>query len=137
MAKFCVVCGKEFFSSSKERKKVCSPVCKTKWKYVIYGRPENNNLSSSTTGAIAELNVCSYLMSKGYAVFRSLSPACFCDAVIIKNNKKIMLEIKTGYKSLSTNKIIYPKKCPNTFDVLAVYIRNENKTYFTIKKINK
>ena len=60
------------------------------------GKQRIKGLSASTVGAISELAVCSDLLSKGYDVFRSVSPAAPCDLIAHKEGKLIRVEVKTN-----------------------------------------
>jgi len=102
----CIVCSKESISSQ-PKAKLCSEVCRENY----YGRvqnPKNKNLSAGTVGAITELKVSSWLMENGYAVFRALSPSCFCDLIAIKDGESMNIEVRTGYIS-GTGNLFYPK----------------------------
>jgi hypothetical protein len=60
------------------------------------GKQRFNGLAASTVGAISELAVCADLLSKGYDVFRSVSPAAPCDLIAQKEGKLIRVEVKTN-----------------------------------------
>jgi hypothetical protein len=76
---------------------------------------------SGTVGAIGELLVAADLMRKGYAVFRSMSPACPCDIAILKDGVLSRVEVTTG-KKLPSGKIMYPPHKTHTYDILAIVL---------------
>jgi len=79
---------------------------------------------------MSELFVCAELLRLGFAVFRAVSPACFCDLIAIKDGRHIEVEVRTGYRSPSSGKISFPSKPDEKNDVYAVYERNEARVYF-------
>lgn len=135
----CIVCEKNSVSCVPNQK-LCSKDCRKKF----YGRiGDENGLSCGTVGALSEILVSADLLKKGYAVFRSLSPACFCDLIAIKGDEMKKIEVRTGYKMVHSNKIFFPKKLstingiPNEY---AAYVNAENKVYYekvTEEDINK
>jgi hypothetical protein len=50
----------------------------------------------SSTGAISELRVAVDLLSKGYEVFRALSPSASCDLLALRNGKVLRVESRTS-----------------------------------------
>jgi hypothetical protein len=54
------------------------------------------DIAPSTVGAVAELRVSCDLMARGYAVFRALSPACFCDLVVYVGELAFRVEVRYG-----------------------------------------
>ncbi len=101
MTKTCKNCGKEFQGIHNQH--LCSKECKKEYLGVHRQLP---NLSSGTVGAIQELRVSVDLLSKGFDVFRSLSPACSCDLLAKKNNKYYGIEVRTAYKN-KADRLIY------------------------------
>jgi len=67
-------------------------------------------LTSGTTGAIGELLVAADLLQKGYHVFRAQSPSCPCDLAILKDNRLLRVEVRTGHRSRATGKVYPPVK---------------------------
>ena len=129
----CVQCKKNFVTNL-HNKKLCSEKCKN----LFYQRNSKTDISSGSIGAISELVICSDLLKKGYAVFRSVSPSCFCDVIAIKGDEVKKLEIRTGYRSTAdklAGRILFPRKLsmkngiPNEF---AVYVRGEEKVYYDL-----
>lgn len=87
---------------------------------------------TGTVGAIAELEVATDLMKKGYEVFRSLSQSCSCDLAILKNKKLFRVEVKSAYRN-SNNSVSYPEQSHNKghkYDILALYLHRENKIIY-------
>lgn len=106
----------------------CSKTCRQKF-YKLKNNQvaEFKGLSTSTTGALNEYRVAIDLLSKGYEVFRSMSPNCTCDIVIRKVGILQTLEVKTGYK-LPSGVLVHPKPIYKT-DILAVVSRGGVITY--------
>ena len=62
-------------------------------------RERKDKLSTSKVGALNELRVCSDLISKGFEVFRAVSPACLFDVYAEKNGVGKRIEVRTAYKN--------------------------------------
>ncbi len=79
-------------------------------------------LNPSTTGAYHELKVSLDLISKGYEVFRALSPSCSCDLIALKNGKSLRVEVTTGaFQALRQGNTLYwAKHDPKKYDLLVV-----------------
>lgn len=121
----CVVCYKEFYCSRSDAS-VCSRKCRLKRaKKISESEKVFNGLTKVTIGEISELRVCEYLLRKGYSIFRSLSPSCFCDAIAIKGNRILKIEIRTG-KLNKEGKILYLKKTWGKIDLFGVFIPSNN-----------
>jgi hypothetical protein len=56
-----------------------------------------DKLSPGTKGALNELIVTTDLLSKGYEVFRSVSPSTSCDLVAQKFGILTRIEVRSGY----------------------------------------
>jgi len=136
----CEQCSVEF-SSKYKTKKTCSSVCKSSREKIRTGRHSINRergISNSTVGAVTEMKVAAEMLLLGYSVFRAASPACFADMILHKNNRIIVLEIRTGYKSTTTGNILFPTKLRGTgIDYYAVYEKIENKIYFFDMDLNE
>lgn len=128
----CKICGQPF-QSVQPTTLTCSKFCNATRLNQITGRQGYKNIESGTVGAISEMLVASDLMKKGYSVFRSLSPSCYCDLIATKNSKLYKVEVKTGYISVNTGKICKPAIKNNIYDILAIYIRIHNKVYYMDK----
>jgi len=131
----CEICSKKV-KSVQPNKKTCSRECMQKRNSIITGRYSSRltNLSSGTVGAISELLVCSDLMKKGYSVFRALSASCFCDAIAMKGDETLKVEIRTGYINPLTNNLQFPSKLSNDSKNIAncfgIYERNSGKILY-------
>ena len=94
--KKCKGCKKKF-KPNRKYQKYCTVECTRKAarkRNYIFGNYDN--LNSGQVGAMSELYVCADLIKRGFDVFRSVSPACFCDLIAIKNDKVFKIEVKTG-----------------------------------------
>src|SRR3972149_3193615 len=108
--KQCVVCM-SIFLSIQDTAKYCSKKCLNihlKKRCGRYGFKEQG-ISTGTVGAMSEILVSFDLMSKGFEVYRALSPASSCDLLAIKKGKMINFEVRTGYRGVNNGKISYPK----------------------------
>lgn len=125
----CENCNNKF-NASQAKQKFCSGNCRILSSRKTYGRFSTfNNLANGTVGALSELIVSADLLKKGYAVFRALSPSCFCDLIAVKDNLSYRVEVKTGYKGESS-KITYVRPKKEKYDVLAVYISAKDEIYY-------
>jgi hypothetical protein len=81
-------------------------------------------MDASTTGAKTELIAATYLLTKGYHVFRALSPSCFCDLIAVNKTEMVRVEVKTGYfvtsKSGAEVHYAFTKEKADNFDLLIV-----------------
>ncbi len=73
---------------------------------------------------MSELLVSVDLMKKGYSVFRSISPACFCDLIAIKEGEIMKVEVRTGYTSPVSGKQTFPRITKGNITHYAVWDRN-------------
>lgn len=64
---------------------------------VIPPRP----VSSGDLGAVYELEAASFLMRKGFKIFRNLSPNGYADLVGLKNGELFTIQVKNHGKDLS------------------------------------
>ena len=78
-----------------------------------------------TAGAISELRVAIDLLSKGYNVFRSLSPACPCDFVILKDKQLLRVEVRTTHISSTGKPYKAISKHDDPIDIYAWVLPNE------------
>jgi hypothetical protein len=85
------------------------------------------SVPTGTIGAIAELVVAADLLRKGYEVFRAQSPSCSCDLVILKDDKLLRVEVRTGYRL--TSGLSWPKKNFRA-DIFAVVVHSTNAIYY-------
>lgn len=137
--KNCTICGKEF-ETNKSMMKMCSTECRNKSSYralgrvVILGNTRGSGLlPPNTVGSISELAIAQDLLLKGYAVFRSMSPSCYCDLIVVKEGKTIHMEVRTGYRSTVSGKLSFPTKISEYADCYGIWERN-SKECFYVKK---
>jgi hypothetical protein len=73
---------------------------------------------------MSELRVAVDLMLKGYDVFRALSSQTGCDLVIIKQNKILRVEVRSGRQSKRGARMFWtkPKATKIAFDIFAVVL---------------
>src|SRR3990167_7042344 len=62
----------------------------------VYGSGMEH-LKSGTVGAYQELREAADLLSKGYDVFRAVSPSCTCDLIALNSSVAIKVEVRTGH----------------------------------------
>ena len=93
--KVCEVCHKSYKTIFPQQKS-CSQACKLVKDRRHYAKVPYN-LTTGTVGAISELKVATDLLSKGYDVFRALSPSCSCDLAILQKDKLLRVEVRTGH----------------------------------------
>ena len=79
------------------------------------------NLPSGVVGASSELRAASDLILRGYEVFRSVSPACSCDLVILKNGLLQRIEVRSGWRNNVTGALSMCRKSIRA-DVLAIVL---------------
>lgn len=122
---YCKQCG-EFIPTN--RWSFCSTECRRKYNREQY-RLQNpfKGTTRSTTGAISELRVAVDLMSKSYSVFRSMSPSCPCDLVILKDGKLLRVEVRTTYRTTGGNiyKVKPSRDNPENNDIYAWVLPDE------------
>jgi len=60
-------------------------------------------ISKPDKGAASELIASAYLLSRGFAVFRSVSPTCPCDLIVMIGDSLLRVEVKSlfWYKGTS------------------------------------
>lgn len=122
--------AKKFAITDQQRygknRKFCSKECREAYYKAKYreANPEPEiKLATGTTGTIAELRVAVDLLSRGFAVFRAMSPHCSCDLAVLDDKKLLRVEVTSG-KRLGNGKISHPKKQEDShkWDVLAVVL---------------
>lgn len=92
----CVICGKPL---PIWKQKYCSDDCRYKGQERKLLKNLYRGKSSNTTGAISELRVAIDLLSKGYDVYRALSPTAPCDLAVLKDMQLLKLEVRTAPKT--------------------------------------
>lgn len=73
--------------------------------------PYAGTLATGTVGEIGELKVAIDLLSKGFEVFKALSPSASCDIAILKDKTILKtIEVRTANNSLLRNLESYKKR---------------------------
>lgn len=91
--KCCNKCGIQF-QPKYSHQKLCSDKCRKENKIPRLGRV----IGTGNLGAAIECIVSADLLLKGWNVFRSISPNCFCDLVAIRDDVIMMIEVRSaGY----------------------------------------
>lgn len=121
----CRGCGTHFHPTCKTNA-YCNPKCRptAKNQHRQYGE-----ISPSTKGAAVELLVSAELMLTGWAVFRSLSPACFCDVVAVKGLATRFIEIRCGHYTMNGGVTYTPTMRPGATE-FAVVTLSDRKVHF-------
>ncbi|SRR6266481_7253395 len=132
----CLVCDKQF-ESKWQRTKTCSLECHRTRIRKIEGRFADEYIPNGSVGALAELVVSADLLSKGFSVFRALSPSCFCDLIAVKGNKSLKIEVRTGYLHSITKRLNFPTKTNEQTDCFAVFERNSKEIFYLTKDKNE
>ena len=123
---FCVVCNKQFAKYRKDHR-FCSRECK---QVEVRRRAPRRHLAgeakvpTGTAGAISELLIATDLLSKGYHVFRSLSPSCFCDLVAYKGAEHHFVEVRSGFLG-SSGALTFNKVLHGPATLFGVVVRND------------
>lgn len=118
----CEFCGEPI---PKERQrhgaKFCSDRCRVRRDLERYhARNPKTTLPNTTSGAISEYRVIADLLAKGFEVFRSATLSTSCDLAILKDERLLRVEVRTGKRS-STGKIYRPIRKIRT-DILATVL---------------
>lgn len=91
--------------------KFCSYECQTTyWSQYRTNKPSSIKLPTATTGTISELQVAKDLLSKGYYVFRSMTPNSPCDLITLKDGILKRVEVRTAN----------PRSRPNFFNHIKI-----------------
>lgn len=126
----CRHCTKEFLPVPRN-KKYCSRDCSEAfWSQHLGRRVTGIKLPTATVGAISELAISAVLMKAGYAVFRALSPSCFCDLIATKGGTTLLIEARTGYKDDLEGRLHFPKRITLPANCFAIYERNTAEVFF-------
>ncbi len=119
MTKLCFRCGNPVPSG---KSKFCSYPC---YKETVKERYDDGNHfignTSNTTGAISELRASVDLLSKGWNVFRALSPSSPCDLVILKDNYVLKVEVRTARRNPTNHKLFHTKPPTDNPKMIDVY----------------
>lgn len=125
--RICDVCGAAFVTHM-PKQIYCSRKCRysaAKGNTVPSGL--SKEIPSGSIGALTELYVAFDLMTKGYEVYRALSPSSYSDLIAIKNGQIQQLEVRSGtYKK---DKLTYiTKKIEGK--LLAVVTMSDRKIHY-------
>ena len=88
------------------------------------------HLPTGTIGAASELIVASYLILKGYEVYRAMSQCSNSDLIAIRGDKILKIEVRSGWTQRNGVKIMFVKKAKDRCDIYGVYNRSDQKVYF-------
>lgn len=125
----CRACGRPVVSNKIRRinTQTCSPRCATAARRTTAGQPNPfPACNKGTKGAAGELIVCVDLLSKGWEVFRAVSPQCSCDLVAHRAGELVRVEVRTGYRN-ARGRVVASRKCDA--DVLAVVLEGFEVVY--------
>jgi hypothetical protein len=86
----------------------------------------NPNTNTSSLGAALEMIVCADLLLRGLAVFRSVSPACSCDLVILLDGRLLRIEVTAGSISRTSGKLAFSFHDPANYDTIAVVLPDKS-----------
>lgn len=98
----------------------CRQLAERERYYKTLSLTKSLSVSSSTVGAIGELRVSVDLMSRGFSVFRALSPTCPADLVALRGGICKLVEVKTVTEN--GGQISRPMTKGGQFDVLAMVL---------------
>lgn len=120
----CIVCKKNYGAKA-QNQNICSKDCR-RFFYKSTSPWKEVRLSACTVGAMHEIKVSYELLSKGYEVFRALSPSCSCDLLILKDGKPLRVEVRTGHYTMN-GKLYYPenKFIGTKYELMAVVTHKE------------
>ena len=93
------------------------------------------NLSCGTKGAFAELLTAAILLSRGYDVYRSVSPNANCDLVIVRGKLVLRIEVRSG--KYNGRSLKYAKKDQDNADFYAVYHIRDDKPQIAFIRVRK
>lgn len=123
----CQICFIQYEPKAKAHtQKYCSLACYKAAFNKASGRDlDNGHLAPTTIGAITEFVISVKLMQEGYAVFRALSPASFCDIVAIRPDRQpLYIECRTSNYRTKHGKPTYAKNLNGPANAFAVYQRD-------------
>lgn len=120
----CSNCGNKIPEEKLRRNSLtCSTQCAKEREDGIY--KELNpapTIPSGTRGAVSELRACVDLMERGFEVFHSVSPDSSCDLAVLKDDRLLRVEVRTGHYKRSGG-YSYPGKV--RADMLAVVLHDQ------------
>lgn len=124
----CRVCNGSFWGMTGA--KYCSPDCRRSSKGVST-RVLFPGASTADVGAGVELIVAAHLLLNGWSVFRSLSPACYCDIIAVRGGVVRHLECRTGKRS-ADGVVAFPQEARKGATEFAVYCPADGALEFVV-----
>lgn len=125
----CPSCNLEFIRNNINRR-FCSVECRQKYHHG-YKSYSDKNIAKKNKGTYAELAVYCDLLSRGYDVFKNLTPHSAFDLVAYKKEIGLFgVEVKTGFISGDGNLIRGGSLKHKEHDVLAVYLKNNGEIIY-------
>lgn len=128
----CVWCKKEISPTRLPFVKYCSLTCsklKARHDYHSKNGTVKGEIPSLTVGTISELVVAVDLLSRGYGVFKALSPSSCCDLAVLSGRLLIRVEVTTGHYSASGKPTYLRAKERqrenDRYDILAVVLTDQ------------
>ena len=106
--------------------KTCSYECAKRRLQEKLGIGGYDGIPTGTVGALNELIASCDLMSKGFHVFRALSPSCPSDLIILRGEKSLRVQVRTGYIS-DSEKLTCPRN--GEHDILAIVVKGKGVFY--------
>lgn len=123
-SRVCKQCGLTITSN---RRVYCSSECS---KDADKARIAYPGIPAGTVGAVGELLVSAELLSKGYSVYRSVSPHSPFDLVACKNGEMVSIEVKTGQVRQGGSLSYHKGQNSQEPDHYAVVFPGENRVIF-------
>lgn len=125
--KVCPTCHSEFNARRSQQiycSNKCSPGYAQPHKPTIYPK----TLNTGTIGALGELNVCTDLLMRSYAVFRAVSPTCYCDLIATKGGEILIIEVRTGWQR--NGRFFFAKTAQPGVNCIALWDRNTGDIFY-------
>jgi hypothetical protein len=88
---------------------------------------KSHGTNTGNIGALGEILVIHDLMSKGYEMFRAISPCSTCDMVALRDGRLFRVEATKGKRS--SKRLNWSHHDPARYDLLAVWEENGSITY--------
>ena len=85
-------------------------------------------ISPGTSGAINELRIVVDLLSRGFDMFRAVSPSCSCDLIGLRDGRCYRIEVTKGKYRSRTNGPSYLTWVPHDpakYDILALIMPDD------------
>ena len=125
----CEECGTPM-PGARKNKRFCGSACVRRRSAAVYAKnnprpaPGDVPIPSGTIGAMHELVVAADLLGRGFSVFRALSPSCPCDLAVLKGDRLLRIEVRTG-SYLATGKLGWRRGEHDACDLYAVVVKTE------------